>query len=45
MQAEVDRAKAEAVEARAAADAALHEKDKRIEALEKQLAELRAAMN
>ena len=33
---------------RAAADAAmqaLHEKDKRIEALEKQLAELRAAMN
>ena len=52
MQAEVDRAKAEAteakseaVEARAAADAALHEKDKRIEALEKQLAELRAAMD
>ena len=52
MQAEGDRAKAEAVEARAkavearaAADAALHEKDKRIEALEKQLAELRAAMN
>ena len=45
MQAEVDRAKAEAAEARAAADAALHEKDKRIEALEKQLAELRAAMN
>ena len=38
-------ARAKAVEARAAADAALHEKDKRIEALEKQLAELRAAMN
>ena len=45
MQAEVDRAKAEAAEARAAADAVIHEKDKRIEALEKQLAELRAAMN
>ena len=38
-------ARAKAVEARAAADATLHEKDKRIEALEKQLAELRAAMN
>ena len=53
--AEATEAKSEAVEARAetmkvraAADAAmqaLHEKDKRIEALEKQLAELRAAMN
>ena len=45
MQAEVDRAKAEAAEARAAADAVIHEKNKRIEALERQLAELRAAMN
>ena len=53
--AEATEAKSEAVEARAetmkvraAADAAmqaLHEKDKRIEALEKQLAELRAVMN
>ena len=41
-------ARAETMKVRAAADAAmqaLHEKDKRIEALEKQLAELRAAMN
>ena len=53
--AEATEAKSEAVEARAetmkvraAADAAmqaLHEKDKRIEALEKQLAELRAAID
>ena len=46
--AEAIEARAETMKARAAADAAmqaLHEKDKRIEALEKQLAELRAAMN
>ena len=43
--AETAEAKAETIKVRAAADAALHEKDKRIEALEKQLAELRAAMN
>ena len=46
--AETAEARAETMKVRAAADAAmqaLHEKDKRIEALEKQLAELRAAMN
>ena len=46
--AETAEARAETMKVRAVADAAmqaLHEKDKRIEALEKQLAELRAAMN